>query len=130
MVPRMPSICRLIRNAALAVGFRVIHQMPGEQLLIEGAGHLGDEDAIAVILIRLVFCREIRVHGMSGFVCQCEDVIQHVRLIVHQNERLAVESSAAEGSAAFTLVRIAIRPAGYRETISQDARVLRSKWSQ
>ena len=87
------------------------HQVPAEQLLVERAGHLGDENRVVVILVRLMLGRVVAVHRVAGLVGQREDVIEHVGLIVHQDVRLAVVRAGGECAALLALVRIAVAPA-------------------
>ena len=72
--------------------------MPGQQLFVERAGYLGDENRVAVILIRLMLGREVAVHRMARLVGQREHVVEHVGLIVHEDIRGAVVRAAAEGA--------------------------------
>ena len=55
----------------------LLHQVPGEQLLVERAGDFGDENGVVVILIGLGLRRVIAVHGVASFMGEREDMIQH-----------------------------------------------------
>ncbi len=60
-------------------------QMVGEELLVEGGRHLGEEDRIVVILEGLVPLRIPRVHGVSGLVREGEHVGEDIRFVIHQD---------------------------------------------
>ena len=70
----------------------VCQQVVAQQFLVERAGDLGDEDRVAVVLVRLVLGRVPGVHRVPGLVGQREHVVEHVRLVVHQDVRRAVVS--------------------------------------
>ena len=95
IVPRMASISRLMRYARSLSLLRSLHQVAAEQLLVERAGHLGDEDRVVVVLIRLMLGRVVAVHRVARFVGQREDVVEHVGLVVHQDVRPAVVRAAS-----------------------------------
>jgi len=50
------------------------------------------------------------VHRMAGLVREREDVVQHGRLVVHQNVRVAVVAAGAERAALLAGVGIAVAP--------------------
>ena len=85
--------------------------MAAQQLLVEGAGHLGHEDRVVVIGVRLVPGRVVAVHRVARLVGQREDVVEHVGLVVHEDVRVAVVGAGAEGPALLAAVLVAVAPA-------------------
>ena len=87
IVPRMASIWRLIRYARCWSSRAWASRWRLEQLLVERAGHLGHEDRVVVVVVRLVLGRVVAVHRVARLVGQREDVVEHVGLVVHQDVR-------------------------------------------
>ncbi len=113
-----------IRPLLFSLGVR--HQVPADQLLVERAGDLGDEDGVIVVLEWLMLGRQVAVHRVPRFVGEREDIVQHFGLVVHQNVGIAIERPATERARLFALVRIAITPAAF-EALLQHLAVLASK---
>ena len=70
-------------------------QVAAQQLLVERAGHLGHEDRVVVVGVRLMLGRVVAVHRVARLVGQREDVVEHVGLVVHQDVRVAVEGAGS-----------------------------------
>ena len=99
-------------------------QMMAQQHLVERAGHFGHEDHVAVVLVRLLAGRMPGVHRVPRLVGQRKDLVEHVRLIVHQDIRRAVERAARKGPALLSLVRIAVAPPPVDQPLRQHAAIL------
>ena len=91
-----------------------------EQLLVERARHLGHENRVVVVLERLVA-------SSSTSVCmECPASWASVntssntsRLVVHEDERVAVEGAGAEGAALLALIGVTIAPAAVQSAFER-----------
>ena len=86
------------------------HQVAAQQLLVERAGHLGHENRVVVIRVRLMLRRVVAVHRVAGLVGQRENVVEHVGLVVHQDVRVAVVRAGTERPALLAAILVAIAP--------------------
>jgi hypothetical protein len=81
-----------------------------EELFVERAGDFRDEDRVVVVLKRLATGGIVAVHRVPGLVGQRENIVEHIRLVIHQDVRIAIVSAAAKRSALLPLVGISIAP--------------------
>ncbi len=105
-------------------------QVGAEQLLVERTGHLGHEDRVVVVEERLVLGGEKRVHGMAGFVRQREHVVEHLRLVVHQDVRVGIVRAAAERAALLAQIGIPITPAAVQASLQRSAVVAAQRFER
>ena len=124
IVDRMLSISLLIKISLEAIVRSVVQHVPSQQLFVERAGDLGDKNRVVVILERLILDRIMRVHRVTGFVSQRENIIQNFRFVVHHDVRVTIVSTVAERTTLLARVRIAIAPASGTQAFTQRADVL------
>ena len=94
----------------LARGSRPRQERPGEELLVERARYLGDEDRVAGELVGLGLRREPRVHRMPRLVGEREHVLDPLLLEVHEDVGIGIIGAGAEGPGLLAGVRVAVAP--------------------
>src|SRR5581483_6026543 len=78
-----------------------LEQIVSEQFLVEGGGHLREENRIFVILKLLGILRKPTVHGVAGLVRQRVHVGKNVLLVIHQDVGRRAVTAGGKRAAAF-----------------------------
>ena len=102
----------------------------GEEDLVEGRGHLGEEDWVVIVLKTLGAPGIPSVHRMARFMSQGVDVGKDIRLVVHENVGRGLVGSVREGTAALPFVLVPVAPSLLAQTFAENLRVFRAKWAQ
>ena len=107
-------------RAVLRLGEKMLCQ----EDLVEGRGHLGEENRVVVVLEALRPTRVPGVHRVTRLVGEGVDVGEDVRLVVHQDVGGRLIGAVGEGAAALPPVLVAVAPALLAQAALQHRGVL------